>query len=134
MNISSFDDLLQAARAQAQPQRLLFVFAGVELPDDSTPEQTAGFAAGHGGALVPLMYVDKDSAELRDFDALVRESEPLRQDWRIVFAAALSGNGGRAPNSSDAELPLQRMVEAIRQGIHASYIPFERHGQPVLFQ
>ncbi len=58
MNISNFDELLQAARAQAQPQRLLFVFAGVELPDDSTPEQAASFAAGEGGALVPLMVVD----------------------------------------------------------------------------
>ena len=28
MNITSFDDLLQAARAQSEPQRLLFVFAG----------------------------------------------------------------------------------------------------------
>ncbi len=30
MDISSFDDLLQAARLQPEPQRLLFVFAAVE--------------------------------------------------------------------------------------------------------
>ena len=35
MNIASFDDLLVAARQQPEPQRLLFVFAGVELPDDA---------------------------------------------------------------------------------------------------
>ena len=29
MEIASFDDLLHAARAQPEPQRLLFVFAGV---------------------------------------------------------------------------------------------------------
>ena len=34
MNIASFDDLLVAARQQPEPQRLLFVFAGVELPND----------------------------------------------------------------------------------------------------
>ena len=51
MEISSFDDLLQAACRQPQPQRLLFVFAGAELPDDATPAQQADFAAGHGGAL-----------------------------------------------------------------------------------
>lgn len=50
MDISSFDDLLHAARAQPEPQRLLFVFAAAELPDDATPAQRARFAAGQGGA------------------------------------------------------------------------------------
>ena len=134
MNISSFDDLLQAARAQPQPQRLLFVFAGVELPEDSTSEQAASFAGGEGGALVPLMVVDKDAAELPDFDALARESRQFNQDWCIVFAAALSGSNSRAPTRSDAEQPLQRMVEAIRQGTHAAFMPFDRQGQTLLFQ
>ena len=51
MNISSFDDLLTMARQQQLPQRLLFVFAGIELPADSTPEQLARFEAGQGGAV-----------------------------------------------------------------------------------
>ena len=133
MTISSFDDLLQAARAQPQPQRLLFVFAGAELPDDSTADQAASFAAGEGGALVPLMVVDKDAAELPDFAALARESRQFKQNWCIVFAAALPGSNSRAPSSSDAEQPLQRMVEAIRQGSHAAFIPFDRQGQTLLF-
>ena len=133
MTISSFDDLLQAARAQPQPQRLLFVFAGAELPDDSTADQAASFAAGEGGALVPLMVVDKDAAELPDFAALARESRQFKQNWCIVFAAALPGSNSRAPTSSDAEQPLQRMVEAIRQGSHAAFIPFDRQGQTLLF-
>ena len=134
MNLSSFDELLQTARAQPQPQRLLFVFAGVELPDDSTHEQSVSFAAGRGGALVPLMVVDKDASELPDFDALARESEQLSQDWHMVFAAALSGGNGRAPSSADCERPLQRMVQAIREGSHGAYIPFDRQGQPLLFE
>ena len=133
MDISSFDDLLQAARAQPQPQRLLFVFTGVELPDDSTAEQAASFATGEGGALVPLMVVDKDAGELPDFDTLARESRQFNQDWCIVFAAALSGSNSRAPTRSDAERPLQRMVEAIRHGTHAAFMPFDRQGQTVLF-
>lgn len=133
MDISSFDDLLIAARAQPEPQRLLFVFAAVELPDDSTPDQRAGFDAGEGGALVPLMTVDKALADVDSFDALVRESAQMGQDWRIVFAAAMSGNDDRSPTSADAELPLQRMVEAIKQGAHDAFIPFDRQGQPVRF-
>ena len=74
MDISSFDDLLQAARMQPEPQRLLFVFAAVELPDDATPAQRARFEAGQGGALVPLMCVDKTPQELASFDVLVAEA------------------------------------------------------------
>ena len=132
MDISTFDDLLQVARAQPEPQRLLFVFAGVELPDDATPEQRERFEAGQGGALVPLMCVDKRPDELASFSALVAESIPLGpQPWGIVFAAALSGTLDRAPTSEDAEAPLQRMVEAIKRGEHGGYIPFDPQGHTV---
>ena len=132
MDISTFDDLLQVARAQPEPQRLLFVFAGVELPDDATPEQRERFEAGQGGALVPLMCVDKRPDELASFSALVAESIQFGpQPWGIVFAAAMSGTLDRAPTSEDAEAPLQRMVEAIKRGEHGSYIPFDPQGHTV---
>lgn len=131
MNISSFDDLLQAARAQPEPQRLLFVFAGVELPDDATPAQRQRFEAGQGGALVPLMCVHKRPDELASFGALTLESSQFGHDWGIVFAAALSGTLSRAPTSEDAEEPLQRMVEAIKRGDHGAYIPFDPQGHAV---
>ncbi len=133
MDISSFDDLLRAARAQPEPQRMLFVFAGAELPDDATPEQRARFEQGEGGALVPVMCVDKSIAELSSFDALMNESRGMGQAWQIVFAAALSGTGGRALTSDDAKEPLKRMEDAIRRGAFDNYIPFDRQGQPVLF-
>ena len=136
MDITSFDDLLQAARAQKEPQRLLFVFANVELPDDATPAQRARFAAGQGGTLTPLMCVDKLPDELVSFEALVQEAAQFvlpGQDWGLVFAAALSGTLDRVPTSSDADAPLQRMVEAIKGGAHGAYIPFDRQGQPVNF-
>ncbi len=133
MEISSFDDLLCAARAQSEPQRLLFVFAGAVLPDDSTPAQRAGFEAGHGGALMPLMSVDKSADELDTFAALVEESRQFGRDWAVVFVASLSGHGGRAPTSKEADQPLQRMIEAIQSGSLAAYVPFDRHGVPVLF-
>ncbi len=132
MDISTFDDLLQVARAQPEPQRLLFVFAGVELPDDATPEQRERFEAGKGGALVPLMCVDKRPDELASFSALVAESIQFgSQPWGIVFAAAMSGTLNHAPTSEDAEAPLQRMVEAIKRGEHGGYIPFDPQGHTV---
>ena len=131
MNISTFDDLLQAARQQAQPQRLLFVFAGAELPADSNAQQREAFLQGHGGALVPVMYVDKLPQELSTFAALEQESRAFGKDWSIVFAAALSGHGGQAPSSELAEKPMQQMVEAIKAGSIGAFIPFDRQGNAV---
>ncbi len=133
MDITSFDDLLQVARAQSEPQRLLFVFAGVELPEDATPQQRQRFEQGGGGALVPLMTVDKLPAELPDFPALAQEAAAFGPQWQIVFAAAMSGRGGAQPGSAQADAALQRMVQAIRQGLHDAFIPFDRQGHPVVF-
>ena len=106
MNILSFDDLLQAARAQPEPQRLLCVFTGVEVPEDSTPVQRERFKAGQGGTLVPLMCVDKCPDELTSFAALAQESSQFGHAWGLVFAAAMSGTVNRAPTTEDAEEPL----------------------------
>ena len=133
MKISSFDDLLRAAREQSEPQRLLFVFANAVLPDDSTPEQRARFEAGQGGALTPLMSVDKTREELGTFAALVEESRQFGLDWVIVFVASLSGRDGCAPTSEEADRSLQRMIESIKTGLFGSFIPFDRQGQPMLF-
>ena len=133
MEISRFDELLQAARAQPEPQRLLFVFAGVELPDDATPEQRERFARGEGGALVPQMCADKTPDELDSFDALVQEAAQFGKQWTLVFAAALSGTLNRAPTSEDAQAPLERMEDAIKRGLHSGLIPFDRSGHAVQF-
>ena len=132
MTISTFDDLLHAARTQPEPQRLLFVFAAIELPDDATLAQRERFKAGQGGALHPLMCVDKRPDELASFAMLIEEAGQFGENnWGMVFAAALSGTAGRAPTSADAEEPLQAMVEAIKRGEHGSYIPFDKQGQTV---
>lgn len=131
MDIATFDDLLSAARAQPQPQRLLFVFAGIELPDDATPAQRKAFEQGEGGALVPKMCVDKAPEELASFAALAEEAKQFGAAWGMVFAAAMSGPGGRAPTSADASQPLERMVESIKQGRLDGFIPFDVQGQAV---
>jgi hypothetical protein len=133
MDIESFDDLLRAARAQAEPQRLLFVFATAELPADSTAEQRARFEAGEGGALVPLMSVDKDPEALTDFAGLVEESRQFPGHWSLVFVAGLPGRNGRAPTSVEADTALQRMIDAVKTGSFGAYLPFDRRGRPVQF-
>jgi hypothetical protein len=133
MNISSFDDLLRAAREQPQPQRLLFVFANAELPDDCTPEQRAQFQQGQGGALNPLMSVDKAPETLDTFATLVDESHAFAQDWVVVFVAGLSGRDGQAPTSAEADQALQQMIESVKTGAFGSFMPFDRQGEPIVF-
>lgn len=136
LSLNHFDDLLRAARDQPAPQRLLLVFCGVELPPDATPAQRERFAAGQGGTPEPLMCVDKAPAELASFAALAGEADafgPPGRPWGLVFAAALSGQDGRAPTSADAGPLLERMADSIRAGRFGGYIAFDRQGLPVHF-
>lgn len=124
MNIANFDDLLAAAQQQPEPQRLLLVFATAELPADSTPEQAVRFEAGQGGALVPLMCVDKTPEEVVSFASLAEEASQFGQPWALVFVAGL-------PDGRDVEAPLQRMVEDIKRGALGQYLPFNTVGEAV---
>ena len=99
MDISSFDDLLLAAGQQSEPQRLLFVFAASELPEDATEEERVRFESGEGGALKPVMTVDKLPAEVPSFDSLLDESKGTGAHWDIVFVASLSGRAGMVPTA-----------------------------------
>ena len=133
MSIASFDDLLHAARRETEPQRLLLVFTAAELPSEATLDQRARFELGEGGALSPLVCVDKAPEELRSFDELREESRRAGPPWDIVFVAALSGRAGRGPTNAEIEAALQRMVDSIQSGSIANFIPFDMHGHPVRF-
>lgn len=132
--IQHFDDLLRAARGQREHQRLLLVFAGAELPPGASAAQREEFARGEGGALMPLMCVDKLPGEVQSFDALVRESgeyELPDQPWRVLFAAALMGTPASGPSDAQTDAALNRMVESIKGGGVAGYLAFDRRGQAV---
>jgi hypothetical protein len=134
MNIQNFNDFLSAARSQSAPQRLLFVFVGAELPDDSTDQQRLSYEAGLGGALVPLMCVDKSPHELDSFDTLVKEAREFGKPWVLVFAAAMGGSVQSPPTSADADKPLMAMVEAIKRGDVSAYLPLDELGIAVQLQ
>lgn len=131
MEITSFADLLSAARQQPQPQRLLFVFVQASLPEDSTPEQRAAFEAGEGGTLTPVMCADKRPEELTDFDAFKAEAEQFGGAWSLVLASSMTGVDGVAPTSAEAEPALQDMVESFKSGALSNCIAFNAAGVPV---
>lgn len=129
MNISSYEDLLNAANMQATPQRLLFVFAKAELPGEHTGDQQSQFKAGKGGALMPVMCVDKLASERNSFASLVEESRQMKQDWDVVFVAGMSAKSGDMTESAEAEEPLKEMVKSIQVGSIGNYLAFNREGE-----
>ena len=131
MQLEHFNDLLLAARSQPQSQRLLLLFATAELPDDCTPQQRADFEAGHGGALVPAMCVDKDPQELASFAALADEARQMGAPWHMVFVSTLSGAAGKPPAQDRVETALNHMVSALQQGAIGNMLPFNREGDAV---
>lgn len=134
MPLHDFSDLLQTAHRQSEPQRLLLVFAAAELPRDASDEETARFERGEGGALAPVVCVDKLPEEIESFAALLDESTRTGSAWDILFVAALSGRGGFAPNPDEAVQPLRMMVEAIRGGRIGESLAVTREGELVQLQ
>jgi len=134
MSIQSFSDLLASACAEPEPQRLLLVFASAELPRDASPDQRERFARGEGGALAPVLCVDKRPQDIASFQALRLESESTGTDWDILFVAALAGRGGHPPNADEAVQPMRMMVEQIKGGRIAQFLTVDRNGELVQLQ
>lgn len=134
INITNYESLLSVANQQPEPQRLLFVFLRASLPDDHGEADASNFHSGQGGALQPIMCVDKTLNELSTFSALVAESERVEKDWQIVLVAGLAGKNGVAPSSDEAEEPLKMMLHTVENGGDLSrYMAFDREGAPVQF-
>ena len=134
MTLRTFSDLLQSARRQPEPQRLLFVFAAAELPGDATPEERLRFERGEGGALAPALCVDKAPDDIDSFAALQEESTRTGIAWDVLFVASLPGRGGFAPSSDEAVQPLRMMVEAIKGGRIGEFLAVDRQGELLLLQ
>uniref|UniRef100_UPI00333F6A18 ribonucleotide reductase subunit alpha n=1 Tax=Castellaniella defragrans TaxID=75697 RepID=UPI00333F6A18 len=135
MDITCFDDLLEAARRQPDRQRLLFVFVASAAPADATAAQKAAHARGEGGELTPVLCVDKRPDELNRFAELVAESVHTGKDWHLVFVAAMADV--EAPESADGrrrvDEALQRMVQMVKYGTISSLLAFDHDGDPVMF-
>lgn len=96
MRTASFDDWLQAARQQAEPQHLLFAICYLlfVLPVRRRP-------------------VNKPPAELNSFFALERTSQASGSDWAIVFPVARPDSGGKAAHQG-----YRREIHAADGGRH----------------
>ncbi len=129
MTISSYSDLLTAARAQATPQRLLFAFTTAQLPADASLEQQQSYQQQQGGALTPVMCVDKLIDELTDFAQLVEESQQTGAHWDLVFVSSMAARSSVAAEDGVAiEAGLKKMLMAIDNGQIDGFLAFNRAG------
>ena len=122
MPITDYASLLRSARAQEQPQRLLFTFT-----------QALAQPGGQGRSLTPVMCADKLPDELGSFEALEEESKQMQTHWDVVFVAGLAGREGQPPAAQECEAPLRAMVAAIEQGRIDSLLAFDRSGDLLRF-
>ena len=134
MTISSYRDLLTAARAQATPQRLLFAFATAQLPVDASSEQQQRYRQQQGGTLTPVMCVDKLIDDLSNFGQLVEESLQTGAHWDIVFVTSMAARSSVAAEDEAAEdgaaveAGLKKMLMAIDNGQIDGFLAFNRGG------
>jgi len=129
VNISSYEDLLKAANMQATPQRMLFVFAEAELPGEHSKDQLERYQARKGGALTPVMCVDKLASEQSGFATLAEESRQTGKSWDIVFVACMDAKPGFKTDSEDTEKTLKSMVKSIQEGSIGNFLSFNRQGE-----
>jgi len=134
MAIRTFTDLLAAAQSQQEPQRLLLVFAVAELPRDSSAEERAAFERGEGGALTPVVCVDKLASEIGSFEALRAESRRAISRWDILFIAALDGRAGVAPNAAYRHFANRDDLQSIKAGRVGEFLAVDRDGGLVRLQ
>lgn len=133
MSISNFNDLLQAAKSQSDPQRLLFVFVSIEQPQDANNKTKQSFESGKGGHLIPMACVDKTPDELEHgFEQLSAEADNFIPGWDMVFVGALGGSQPEAPSSELAQPYLDQMIEMIKIGRVSSLNLFNKQGQAVM--
>jgi hypothetical protein len=133
MQLADFTDFLAAARNQPDAQRLLFVFAVAELPQTHTPGQARRYREGRGGALAPVMCVDKGLDELDTFAALAEESRATGQPWDIVFVAALADTDGAPPPAAGIDRAFRMMVDAVHRGAVERFLAFDLRGEVMRF-
>ncbi len=126
--------MLEAARQQPEPQRLLFVFLDAVLPENPTHEEAFLFSQGQGGQLQPVMNLSRELDVLTTFENLAAEVVQQEQSWQVVLVACVSGENGKAPTAEEVEGPLQVLEHTIRIGGDISaYTAFDRDGEHIQF-
>ncbi len=126
--LTSFHDLLEMAKIQDEPQRLLLVLARTEAKGSNGKTH-------HSGTISPIVCTDKLPDEIESFAALVSEADEVSKDWNMVLVASLGGADGEPPTSEAAAPYLEKMVKDVMTGQDLSrYLILDRDEQIVTME
>jgi hypothetical protein len=125
--ISNFQELLNEANKQDDPQRLLFLFTKADAKKKKSKHKT--------GTITPVMCVDKLPEEIADFASFAKEADSITTEWDMVMIAGLNGKDGVAPTTEEAEPYLNMMANNVSDGQDLSnYVIFDREENPIVMQ
>lgn len=127
MEITNFNELIEASKLQSTPQRLLFLFAKATALENKVK------TAHHSGTVEPVMCVDKLPSEIVSFQALIQEADSISSKWDFVLIGSLSGTNGQPPTSKEADAPLSLMSNNLVNGKDISkYVILDREERQII--
>ncbi len=124
-SVSNFEKLIQAAKSQSEPQRLLFLLAKSERDNKAKKSRARG-------TIKAIACVDKLPEELSTLKAFISEADQITTDWDMILIAGMNGQNNQAPTSEDAEPLLNKMANDLMSGQSLErYLILTRHDEQV---
>lgn len=113
--MSKFQELLNMARYQSEPVKLLMLFTKTDV-ESANNNVNKGF-------IQPVMCVDKLPQELSDYASLCKEADNINPEWDLVFVTSISAN----VDNSIIDSSMKSMVSDIQTGKNtAMYVVLDR--------
>lgn len=127
MQNDNFNNFLNTAKNQNEPQRILFLFA------KATPLKLNVSADHQSGTIEPIMCVDKLPDEIKSFESLTKEADSISPNWDFILIGSLGGQNGVAPTSKDAAPFLDRMTNDLTSGTNITkYLIIDRNQKQII--
>ncbi|QKK03832.1 MAG: hypothetical protein HND55_14895 [Pseudomonadota bacterium] len=129
--IETFDDLLEIARGEPVPVKLLTVLVRAQ-PMMQTGSDGNEVAIEGEGMLTPVMVKSHAVADVPGFEYVRADADAAKKDWTFLMVGVLPGQAGRAPADEIVDEQLKNMARAIHAGSGLDrYLFFDRSGAPV---
>ena len=126
--LHTFDDLMQMARQQGRPQRLLVLLLKANSPQSSTDQA----APDQEGLLWPAQARDFPITEKLSLASICEQADEVAGVWHFLMVGVLGSSTGRLPSSDDADAQLKRMAWCVMSGEGLdAYAFFDRDGDAV---
>jgi hypothetical protein len=125
--MSQFETLINRAKSEEFPQRILFLFANAV---NMLEEKQSNY---HSGTIEAVMCVDKAPTELSTFNKLVSEADQHTKKWNFIFVSTLAGKDNKEPTDQEVDLALHNMSNSFAKGDDLSqYVIWDRKEQAIL--